>query len=283
MAKAPSDSDGAIFTNAAARAELQLAGQLIDPLTEQPFPNEVTGPAASGLFIETTTINYQQDGTEIGYFTGDTLFPGVDAGDPNYMALQASFYLDLTAGLHRLGVRSDDGFVLMAGPSLTNVILELGRYEGGRGSDLPAGSTEFEFLAERSGVYAFRLLWYEGTGGADLELFSVNRSTLGSANVVRTLVNDPGNAQSIKAFTGREGVPTPTPDGPTLTAARIAGGNLSFAFATQSDVGYTVQSKQRLSDPAWQDTAVAVTGNGTVQTVNLPLASGSGFFRVVAR
>ncbi|MHC1764446.1 MAG: hypothetical protein AB9869_09080 [Verrucomicrobiia bacterium] len=283
MAQAPIDSDGALFTNEAERAELQLAGQLIDPLTEQPFPNQVTGPAANGLFIETNTINYQQDGTEIGYFTGDTLFPGVDPGDPNYMAMQASFYLDLVAGLHRLGVRSDDGFVLMAGPSLTNVTLELGQYEGGRGSDLPAGSTEFEFLVEKSGVYAFRLLWYEGTGGADLELFSVNRSTLGSASVVRTLVNDPGNAQSIKAYTGREGVPIQAPDAPTLGAARIAGGNLSFAFATQSGASYTVQSKQRLSDPAWQDTTVVVTGNGTEQTVNLPLASGSGFYRVVAR
>ena len=283
MAKASNDSDVTLFTNTAARAELQLAGQLIDPVTGQPFPNEAASPAADGSFTEPNTINYQQDGVDAGYFTGDRTFPGVEAGDPNYMAVQATFYLDLAAGFHRLGVRSDDGFALSAGLSPTNATLEFGRFEGGRGSDLPGGSTEFEFFVEKSGVYPMRLIWYEGDGGADLEFFSVDRSTLGGTNVVRTLVNDAVNSQSLKAFTGRVGTPSSTPDAPTLLGARIASGNLSFTFATQPGVSYTVQSKQQLSDAVWQDTAVEVTGDGSERAVDVPLASATGFYRVLAR
>lgn len=199
------------------------------------------------------------------------------------MAMQASFYLELTAGLHRFGVRSDDGFLLTAGLSLTNSALELGRFDGDRGSGLPGGSTEFEFLVEKSGVYALRLTWYEGVGGADLELFSVDRTTLNSTNVVRTLVNDSTSAQSVKAFMGRVGTPTPTPEPPAILSLKIAGGVLSFTFATQAGVSYKVQSKTQLSDASWQDAAVSVTGDGSVKRVDLPITGASGFYRVVAR
>jgi hypothetical protein len=97
-------------------------------------------------------------------------------------------------------------------------------------------------LVEAGGVYAFRLIWYEGVGGADLELFSVDRSTLGSANVVRTLVNDPGNAQAAKAYLGRVGTPVPPLEPPVLQSPKIVGGLLNVTFASQSGVNYTVQS-----------------------------------------
>lgn len=283
LAKAPNHSDPAQFPNTADRAELQLSGKLMDPLTGQPFPNEAAGPNGDGTYAEPATINYQQDGAEAGYFTGDSTFPGVDPGDPNYVAGQASFYAELAAGLHRFGVRSDDGFLLTAGLSLTNTSLVLGRFDGDRGSGLPGGSTEFEFLVERSGVYALRLIWYEGVGGADLELFSVDRSTLGSANVVRTLVNDPGSAQSVKAYTGRVGTPAPTPDAPTLLNPRLAGGVLNVTFSSQDGVSYTVQSKTSLLDAGWQDTAVSVTGDGQVKSLDLPIAGATGFYRLLAR
>ena len=283
MAKAPNDSDPALFTNSAARAALQLSGELLDPSSGQPFLNEATGPNGDGTYREPNSLNYEQDGNEAGYFPGDTTFPGIEAGDPNLIAMQADFHLDLAAGMHRFGVRSDDGFLLTTGLSLTNTILELGRYEGGRGSGLPNGSTEFEFLVEQNGVYAFRLIWYEGTGGADLELFSVDRSTLSSTNVVRTLINDPNSAQSVKAYLGRVGAPSPTPQAPTILNPRIAGTNLSFTFASQIGIQYTVQSKPQLSGASWQDTAVSVTGDGSVQSVALPMTGSTGFYRVMAR
>jgi hypothetical protein len=281
MAKAPNDSEGSVFTNSAARAELQLRGQLIDPLSGEPFLNEATGPGGDGNFTEPEGINYQQDGLEEGYFPGDTTFPGVDAGDPDYMAMEATFHLDLAAGIHRLGVRSDDGFALSAGPATTNATVNLGRYEGSRGSGLPDGSTEFEFVVEQGGVYPFRLIWYEGTGGADLELFSVNRSTLGGTNVVRTLVNDPSAAGSLKAFVSREGTPTPIPEAPVIQSAQISGGNVRFSFATQAGATYTVQTKERLTDPTWQNVAPTVAGDGTVRSVEFPASGASAFYRLM--
>lgn len=283
MAKAPNDSDPAQFPNTVARAEQQLSGKLMDPLTGQPFPNEAAGPNGDGTYTEPNTINYQQDGADAGYFPADTTFPGVDSGDPNFVAGRASFYLELTAGLHRLGVRSDDGFLLTAGLSLTNATLVLGRFDGDRGSGLPGGSTEFEFLVERSGVYALRLLWYEGVGGADLELFSVDRSTLGSANIVRTLLNDPGSAQALKAYQERLGTPAPDPEAPVLLNPRLVGGLLQVTFASQSGVTYTVQSRTALAGAAWQDTTMSVAGDGSVKSLDLPVSGPTGFYRLLAR
>jgi hypothetical protein len=283
MAKAPDDSDATVFTNSAARAELQLSGKLLDPMTGQPFLNEAAGPNDDGTDTEPITLNYELNGTDAGYFPADSTFPGVPFGTQNFIAMQASYYLDLAAGIHRFGVRSDDGFLLTAGLSLTNATLELGRYEGGRGSGLPDGSTEFEFLVEQSGVYAFRLIWYQGTGGADLELFSVDRTTLETTNVVRTLINDSSAPGSVKAYQARTGVPVPTPQAPTILNAKAATGSFSFTFATQNGVRYTVQSRPQFAGATWQDTPVSVTGDGSIQSVSLPMTGSMCFYRVAAR
>jgi hypothetical protein len=283
VAKAPNDVDSTLFTNTAARAEMQLAGTLIDPLTSQPVPNEAAGPNGDGTYQELNTINYEQDGLEAGYFTGDVPFPGVTSGGPDHMAMEAKFYLDLSAGIHRLGVRSDDGFLLTAGPWTTNATLELGEYEGDRGSGLPGGSTEFEFLVEKGGVYAFRLLWYEGIGGADLELFSVDRATLNQTNVVRILVNDASQANALKAYMARTGVPTPTPTSPLLGSIQVSGGNLSFSFNSETGVTYTLQSKTTLADANWTDTSTTVTGDGTSKSIQVPISGVSSFYRLLAQ
>jgi hypothetical protein len=282
MAKAPNDSDPTIFTNTAARAELQVSGTLVDPNTGEPFLNEASGPSGNGTFAEITSINYQQDGNPIGYFENDQTFPGVDSGDPNFIALECTTHLQLTAGLHRFGVRSDDGFRLTAGPTFTNATVELGAFEGGRGSALPDGSTEFEFLVEAAGVYAFRLIWYEGTGDADLEWFSVDRSTLGSPAVTRTLINDPA-AGSIKAYRNREGSPTTGPNPPTLQGATFTGSTFGVSFPTEAGFIYSLEYKTLILDPTWQVTASTVAGDGTVKTLTHTNPAPTGFYRVVAR
>jgi len=180
-------------------------------------------------------------------------------------------------------VRSDDGFRLTAGSYFTNANLVLGEFEGDRGSGLPGGSTEFEFLVESAGVYAFRLLWYEGTGGADLEWFSVDRSTLGTANVVRTLINDPGVIGSVKAYQSRVGSPVNQPRQPQTTPA-LSGGNVTVSFPTESGFTYAVQFKNALSDASWQDVLPAITGDGGVKSVSQPTAGQSArFYRVRAQ
>jgi len=283
IAKAPDTSAAALFPNTAARAELQLAGQLIDPNTSLPFDNEAAGPGGQGIYVEPNVINYEQDGLEAGYFIGDLTFPGVFTAAPDFMAMAVTAYLELPAGIHRFGVRSDDGFRLTAGSYFTNANLVLGEFEGDRGSGLPGGSTEFEFLVESAGVYAFRLLWYEGTGGADLEWFSVDRSTLGTANVVRTLINDPGVIGSVKAYQSRVGSPVNQPRQPQTTPA-LSGGNVTVSFPTESGFTYTVQFKNALSDASWQDVLPAITGDGGVKSVSQPTAGQSArFYRVRAQ
>ena len=67
-------------------------------------------------------------------------------------------------------VNSDDGFQVSVGPSSNPTQQILAKYDAGRG----AADTQFYFLVEKAGVYPFRLLWFEGDGGASVEWFTVN-------------------------------------------------------------------------------------------------------------
>src|SRR5205823_3024480 len=71
------------FGNTIARAERQLAGLLFNPDSLTPFPNEVANqPDGRGLYTESGTINYEQNGNSSAYFGGDQPFPGITPGDP---------------------------------------------------------------------------------------------------------------------------------------------------------------------------------------------------------
>jgi hypothetical protein len=205
MRKAPNtDSVGTAFTlaNTAARAEQQLADQIIDPETGVPYVNEAAGPDGDGLATN-LVINFEQAGNAVAYFPADTPFPHIDPAfipDPNNIAVEVTAYVELAAGIHRLGVRSDDGFRLTCGPTFENSPLVLGVYEGGRGDGLPGGATEFEFQVQAGGVYPLRLIYYEGNGGSSLEFYSVDRTTFR-----RTLINEP-TPGALKAFVSRSTV-----------------------------------------------------------------------------
>lgn len=200
--KAPDyNFSGTAFTlaNTTARAEQQLADELIDPDTLEPYFNEAAGPSGDGR-ATASVINFDQLAASVGYFPNDVEFPHVDLGvspDPNNMAMEVTAYVEFTAGIHRLGVRSDDGFQVTTGPTFAEATQVLGVFQGGRGDGLPAGATEFDVQVEAAGVYPIRLIWYEGNGGARLEFYSVNRETQ-----VRTLLNDSGPG-ALKAFTAR--------------------------------------------------------------------------------
>ncbi len=204
--KAPNtDSFGTAFTMATTvdRTEQHLADLILDPETGVAYANEAGGPSGNGLGT-TTLVNYMQTAATAGYFAGDVAFPYVDLGvtpDPNNMAMELTTYLELTPGIHRFGVRSDDGFRVASGPAFSRMDLVLGQLNAGRGDGLPGGATEFEVLVEAAGVYPIRLIWCEGAGGASLEFYSVNRTTW-----ERTLINDRSNAQSVKAYLSRPAV-----------------------------------------------------------------------------
>ena len=194
-------SAAAIGPTRLARAEAQLARRLLDPNTDEPYANvaDLTGAGADGFFAETTTINYNQDGAkgQEGSFKPDRLIPGIPGltGSVDNISAEVLCYLELSAGLHRLGVNSDDGFRVTAGQGDPRDAfgIELGAFDGDRG----AGDSLFSFVAPVAGLYPFRLVWWEGSGGASVEWFSE-----AAATGERTLLNDRSHPSALKAWRG---------------------------------------------------------------------------------
>jgi hypothetical protein len=189
--------------NTISRAEQELAGTLIDPTTLAPYENEAAGTDGTGR-TTAAVINFDQLAVPTGYFGEDAAFPNIDPGlydpaqGPNNIAMEATAYLELSAGIHRLGVRSDDGFKVTLGPVFGYTNLVLGVLEGGRGNGLPGGATEFDIAVAQSGLYPVRLIWFEGNGGASVEFYSVDPYTH-----ERVLINDPNVPGAIQAYTER--------------------------------------------------------------------------------
>jgi hypothetical protein len=200
-----------ILPNTAARAEAQLAGTLPDPATGQPYLNDAfPGLNPDGTHNE-SLINWNQNGGGFGAEQGNFIspdfpddpipgIPGFD-GHMDNIAAEILTYLELPAGPHLFGVNSDDGFVLYTGANPNDFFaIPLGRFDGGRG----AANSYFMFTAPVAGLYPFRLVYYEGSGDASLEWFSVEGATHlpgdGPVEGEKILINDRSHPQGIKAW-----------------------------------------------------------------------------------
>ena len=169
--------------NSLARAEQQLA---VPPQIPIDLTTNTTTPVIN--YTQNEVPGYYLPSAD-GYFEDYATFPGIDPlGNTDDIAMEILAYLDLPAGTHTFGVRSDDGFQLRSGASPTDpdaVVLgekASGTYDG-----------TFDVTPEKAGVYPFRLVWFERGGGAYVELFTVDR-----VSGVRTLINDA--TSPIKAF-----------------------------------------------------------------------------------
>lgn len=208
--------------NLLAAAEMQLTGNMIDPTTTLPFDNiidwtypgfetqnppDITKPFT---FIETGTINYSQEASQggtgnIGVIPTDKAIPGVNTGNgsasTDNIAMEALGYLELQPGTYTLAVGSDDGFLSTIG-SGTNpkdgFNYRLGIFDGGRG----VAESRFDFTIQEAGYYPTRLVWWEGGGGANVEFYQI----LGDGT--RIAVNDPANANAIKAYQAKANATT---------------------------------------------------------------------------
>ena len=101
-------------------------------------------------------------------------------------------------------VKSDDGFQVSTGNADNTTYL--------RSRNCPIGRTVFCFNVESAGVYFFRMLWYEGGGGAKVEWYTVN------ADGTSTLVNGTETG-AIKAYRTRT---VPEPELPASTPAEFS-------------------------------------------------------------
>ena len=85
-------------------------------------------------------------------------------------------------------MNSDDGFSATIGANFGDLLAQqLGVRPGN-------GNTVFEMIVQEAGLYPFRVLYWEGGGGAGIEIYSY-------VNGEKTLINDPDVEGSIKAYT----------------------------------------------------------------------------------
>ena len=192
---------GTLHGNLLVNAEKQINGEYIDPDTEEQYLNEADIDSFEGWsyypeIVE--TVNQNQDApAAVGNFNANngyedeplTGIPGwgdsTDGIASEYLAL-----LDLERGAYKLGVNSDDGFSATIGANFGDLLAQqLGLFNGGRG----ASDTTFEIFVETPGLYPFRVSWWEGGGGANIEIFSIVAGE-------KTLINDPDVEGSIKAY-----------------------------------------------------------------------------------
>ena len=176
------ESAAFVHGNTNAGAEKQLAGLYLNPNEvdddDNPIPylNEADPDAWEGWSISPVevdgVINWNQDeGAAIGNFGEDQAIPQIPGWGDSADGIVAEIlgYLELSKGLHTLGVNSDDGFKVSFGPNPKDQLgIIAGEFNGGRG----AADTVFNIVAEADGLYPVRLLWYEGGGVAPMSSFS---------------------------------------------------------------------------------------------------------------
>ena len=239
---------GNLHGNSWVAAEKQIRGGFIDPDMEEQYLNEADIDSFEGWsyypeIVE--TVNQNQDAPAgVGSFQANDKGDSTDREDEPLNGIPgwgdstdgiASEYLtilQLEKGSYKFGVNSDDGFNASFGVSYGDMFQQnVGRFDGGRG----ASDTTFEFYVPEAGLYPYRVSWWEGGGGANLEIFSY-------VNGEKTLINDPDVEGSIKAFTPKGAtVDESTTERGTTGRAYIASISPNQgAFATTKNVELTV-------------------------------------------
>ncbi len=174
---------------------------------------------------------------------GVTCVPGLETGGPyNNIATETSGYMQLTAGVHRFVVNSDDGFQLRSGTTIEDPTATVLGFSDG---DTLSGT--FDFNVQADGLYPMRNIWYENGGYADYHLSSRDLSGVNAD----AILNDPGNPAGV--------VPVflPTTTEVILYASSRANGTYQAAFSTVDSNAKTVTVAQsgaaqyyKLNNPA---------------------------------
>ncbi|MEM7386705.1 MAG: sugar-binding protein, partial [Verrucomicrobiota bacterium] len=133
-------------------------------------PGEIVGDAGLVEFAVPEVINFSAEpGGAAGNFAEDLQMPGVPGvnGANNGAKAEIITYVELPAGRLTMGVNSDDGFRMEGG--LFDQSELMGQFGTGRGSQ----DTIFEFDVLEAGIYPIRVIYFNGGGGATIEIFSV--------------------------------------------------------------------------------------------------------------
>lgn len=187
--------------NTIARAEQQLQG------LRGPNVADLTS-FSGGVYTETAVINYNQDApTAVGAFPDDVAIPGIPSATEtnpdsspytDNIAAEITTYIHFPeAGVYELFFTSDDGFRTTAHSGVNEVLVSqiVGQFDGGRG----AADTASLLYVPQAGYYAFRTVWFEGGGGANLEWSG--RETVPTATTRQLLNSDAADA--LKTYRSR--------------------------------------------------------------------------------
>lgn len=172
------------------RPEIQLGNGYINPSNNQPYPNRAAngGVLTGAEVFDVFNFNWLATGTaNIGIFNGDTNpglgLPGTgtsNAGLDNYV-MEVFTYLDLKKGVHIFGFNVDDGYTVTSSPNPRDTLGTIVGYREGPGGqngnpiNFPNGA--FTVLVAEDGVYPFRILFWQGGGGVNGEMLTVDRDT----------------------------------------------------------------------------------------------------------
>jgi hypothetical protein len=276
-------------------ADEQLAGLhgAINPLCD------LTSATNNGYFNYSGVINFNYTNANTQAFNENGNFqvsngyeesqlPGI-VTDPNISGTPANTNVDNSSlevlcylhfpsgGVYEMGVNSDDGFDVTVGTnpedwgalSLGAFGLPANGYNAGRG----ASDTTFSFIIPAAGYYPFRLVWENGTGGANLEWFVVQPG--GNKVLLNDL--DPTNTTGITAYYGGPALPAyvsqlvPNPDTTTPAANALS--------ARLTDRGTTVSASPiTLSLDGTPVSGAVISQGGGITTISAP----PGFLMSVA-
>ena len=239
------------LTANSAFAESILAGQRGDNVAETTFADE------NGYFVEpsmTSTANFDLNSAPLGLSTFPGI-PGLTDSEENFVAEILAYVEIPAAGFYRMGVRTDDGFVLKAGHSEDGPVL--GVFEGER----EPADTIFGFNVPQAGLYPMRLVYYQARGGGSVRWFSVTPSG------EQILINDPENPVALKAFRST----TETP----VTSTRITVTRTGASTVLTWSGGGTLETSTTLAPNSWNPVT-----NGS-SPYPLPTTGTHAFFRVV--
>ncbi len=180
--------------------------------------------------------------------------PGLCSGSYLNIAVESLAYLELSAGVHRFYINTDDRAGLYSGASLEDPnAVALWENPGN------TASSTFDFVVEAAGLYPVRCIWEETGGGAALALKSVNLS-----DNSQVLINDSADPTGVvKAWY------------PIVckSSSSVTGPYTAAASATQT--------LNPLVDVASTDCGPTVVGQmGTGGKFTVPISGAAQFFRL---
>lgn len=262
-----------VHSNLAARAEMQLAGELKLEGTETPYYNEADPAGTTDRFVVPHTtvegvINWFE---HAGVLESSINFPQDEAFPALLQPLEGVVvelltYLELSAGNHKLGVFTEGGHKVTGSLSATGPLVSVFDNEGDV-SRVPTyfGRNQFfDVVALEAGYYPIRVLWFQSKRrqeqGLHLEFFSVKDRAL-------HLVNATDDPLAIKAY--RAGwLANPDTQPPSLQVAR-GNGNIIVTYSGRLESATTVPG-------TW-----SVAGQESESPKTIQLDGAARFFRAV--